>query len=162
MWSSMAILPSRVRFAITEEPVGPAFSSRYTADLFLSGFSITTLGGLACVGWSFPHAFTAGCSSRSVSAASMAAYSGISLTPRRRQDRTADTGHPPDCEGGSHEAPIFQLQPQVAVAQRTQPVGDDEGRTPLHEALHGLHDDGFGFQIDRTGRLVQKKNRGIL
>src|SRR5260370_6729681 len=123
MWSSMAILVSRVRFTITEEPVGPAFSSRYTADLFLSGFSITTLGGLACVGWSFSHAFTAGCSSRSVSAASMAVYSGISFTPRCRQDRTADTGHPPDCQGGSREAPLFQLQPQVPLAHSAQPMG---------------------------------------
>src|SRR5215470_18573653 len=50
----------------------------------------------------------------------------------------------------------------VAVLQRRQPMRDDKRRASKCKPFHRIDDRGFGFEIDRTRRLVEDENRCIL
>ena len=56
--------------------------------------------------------------------------------------------------GDADKTAFVERQQEFAALQRGQPVGDREGRAPLHQAVHGLHDGGFGLEINRARRLV--------
>ena len=45
--------------------------------------------------------------------------------------------------------------------ERAQAVGDDERCSPLHEALHRIHDRRLGLDIDRTRGLIEHQNGGV-
>ena len=50
---------------------------------------------------------------------------------------------------------------RVGVLDGREPVGDDEDRPVVHEAVHALLDKGFGPGVDAAGRLVQYHDRRI-
>ena len=53
-------------------------------------------------------------------------------------------------------------QDRVGVADRGQPVGDDERRPVLHDAGQGLLDQPLGLGIEGRGRFVQDEDRRVL
>src|SRR5213594_3234197 len=87
------------------------------------------------------------------------------------------TGSPPICDSVEHCRSFFGDDPgrscaqaaavldpdqDVAVFQRAQPVGDDEGGAAAHQPFHRLHNAGSGPRIDGTGRFAEDQNGRIL
>src|SRR5438270_1432657 len=60
-----------------------------------------------------------------------------------------------------HESPLLQPDHHVAKAQGALPVRDHKGGTSAHQLFGGAHDLGFGGDVDRTGGLIQYKDRSI-
>src|SRR5438876_6175424 len=63
--------------------------------------------------------------------------------------------------GSRHFNQISTLEHQyrVAVLNGAEPVGNYEGRSTLHQSLHGFNDSCFGGKVDRARRLVQDEER---
>src|SRR5881396_3750237 len=59
-------------------------------------------------------------------------------------------------------AAVLDPDQDVAVFQRAQPVGDDEGGAAAHQPFHRLHNAGSGPRIDGTGRFAEDQNGRIL
>src|SRR6266571_7677680 len=62
---------------------------------------------------------------------------------------------------GGH-ASGFESEDGVAMLQGAGSVRDNERSATAHEALHRLHDGGFGLPIKRAGRLVEDEDRRVL
>jgi len=58
--------------------------------------------------------------------------------------------------------PVFQDHDDIGPAHGGQPVGDDERRPAVHEALDGLHDRLLGLCVQRAGRFVENENGRVL
>src|SRR5262249_2780112 len=56
----------------------------------------------------------------------------------------------------------FYPEKYVAVLQRRQPMRDDKRRASGCKPSHRIDDRCFGFEIDRTCRLIEDENRCIL
>jgi len=53
------------------------------------------------------------------------------------------------------DAPVLDHEDHVRVADRGEPVGDDEGRPTAHEGVERLLHDVLRFGVERGGRLVE-------
>ncbi len=60
-----------------------------------------------------------------------------------------------------HDAVIIHYDDAVGVADGTEPVGDDEGGTPLGQFVKGPLDAGFGDRVQSGGGLIQNKDGRI-
>ncbi len=60
-----------------------------------------------------------------------------------------------------YDPALFQDHDAVRIADRRQPVGNDKGRTSLHQGIHSFGDDALSSGIDGTGRLIQDQCRRI-
>ena len=50
----------------------------------------------------------------------------------------------------------------VGIADRTQAMGDDDGRTAFHEAVQGGLDDFFAFRIEGRRRFIEDEDARVL
>ena len=60
-----------------------------------------------------------------------------------------------------HDAVIIHYDDAVGVADGTEPMGDDEGGTPLGQFVKGPLDAGFGDRVQSGGGLIQNENRRV-
>ncbi len=59
------------------------------------------------------------------------------------------------------DLPLLQHQDRVRPADGRQPVGDDEGRPPLHQLGQPFLDQRLALAVERRGRLVQDQDARI-
>src|SRR5579859_1386762 len=151
------------RLAMTAESAGPTPSSLYTADFSVS-LRMLILPGTTCPGRSSAHALTAGCVSKSVPSISRRACLCLAIGGAPAGGPVCPAGREGLLDGGRHvrahlyEPAVLDSREQVAVRERAQPVGDQEGGPSAHQALHSFHDPGLGPHIDGTRRLVEDED----
>src|SRR5260221_8721323 len=151
MSSSVARRAARPRLAITAMQSGPAPSMRYTADRFFSDFSTKSWRGSSPPPPSRRQASTAG-------------WRAISASETGTTESRAIRGHPgSDRPIGARgqNSPVLHLKPDIGLAEGADPVRDDKGCAPMHEALDCIDDCGLRRQVDRTGGLVEQQEGGI-
>ena len=56
---------------------------------------------------------------------------------------------------------VLHHQDHVGVADRRQPVRDDERRAPAHQLAHRALDEDFGARVDAARRFVEDQDRRI-
>ena len=59
------------------------------------------------------------------------------------------------------DAAVFENQDHVGLPDGREPVGDDEGRPPLHELGEALLDRGLVLAVEGGGRLVQDQDARV-
>ena len=59
------------------------------------------------------------------------------------------------------DAAVLEHQDHVGIADRRQPVGDDERRAAAHQLAHGVLDQHFRARVDAARGFVQNQNRRI-
>jgi hypothetical protein len=60
-----------------------------------------------------------------------------------------------------HDAPLIHHQDQVGIHDALDAVGDDEGGAVFHQVLQRFADLGFGFGVDRGGRVIQDQDARV-
>src|SRR4051795_11870860 len=63
---------------------------------------------------------------------------------------------------GFDHAPAVKQQNARGVANRRQPMGDDERGSPLHDLVESGIDFRFGNGVERAGRLIENQDWRIL
>ena len=63
--------------------------------------------------------------------------------------------------GFDHTA-VFQHDDLIRMANRGQPVGDNERRPARHQSFQRRQQQGLRFRIQRRGRFVENQDRRIL
>src|SRR5689334_20964350 len=61
-----------------------------------------------------------------------------------------------------HDAPFLEHEDPVGVADRAEPVGDDETSPRPHEPFQRLLHDGFALRVERARGLVQDEDARVL
>lgn len=56
---------------------------------------------------------------------------------------------------------VFHVQDQVGIADRGEPVRDDEARMVRHQCVHRLRDCLLGARVDRVRRLIEDEHRRV-
>ena len=59
------------------------------------------------------------------------------------------------------DPPVAHHEDHVRVADRRQPMGDDERGPALHQRLHRALDEDLGPRVHRRGRLVEDEDRRV-
>src|SRR5882672_8573981 len=60
-----------------------------------------------------------------------------------------------------HNAPSFDRDDPIGIANRGKAVGDDQNCWPLRNPAHIALNDVFALIVERTGRLIQDQHLGI-
>src|SRR5262249_37666724 len=73
----------------------------------------------------------------------------------------AFSAHCRDIRVHSLKTAVLQQESKITFVERAEAVGDHECGTPLHQALHSVHDGSLRSSIYCTGRFIQDQNGRI-
>ena len=62
---------------------------------------------------------------------------------------------------GLDNSTLCHADDHVAIANGSQPMGDDKNGSVLHDLPHVMLDDAFALVIERRGRLVKNQDRRV-